>query len=336
MKISNLRIGNLQLENSLITAPMAGVTSRAFREILKEFGAGLVTTEMVSAKALVYGNKQSFQLLELAGEEQPISVQLCGHEPDFMAQGAKIAVERGAALIDINCGCPAPKIVKNGDGSKLLATPNLIEEIVTAVKQAVDVPVTIKIRKGWDEPEETGLGAALAGERGGADAITVHGRYRQQFYSGKADWDFIRNVKEAVGVPVIGNGDLFSGVDCLDMLTQTGCDGFMMARGLMGNPWLVQEALAALKGEEPPSVNWEQRFSIARRHLRREVELQGEHTGVLEMRKHLAWYIKGMPKAAQFRQAINTKEGADGVEALLDQYQQYLLEREKDSSLGLE
>ena len=325
MKESNaLHIGNVRLENPLITAPMAGVTSRAFREILKEMGAGLVTTEMVSAKALVYENKQSLQLLELEGESQPIAVQLCGHEPEVFAKAAKMAVERGAAIIDINCGCPAPKIVKNGDGSRLLETPRLIEELVAAVKDAVSVPVTIKIRRGWDEPEETGLAAALAGERGGADAITVHGRYRAQFYSGEADWDFIRRVKEAVSLPVIGNGDLFSGADCVRRLLETGCDGLMLGRGLMGNPWLVQESLAALNGKEPPAVSWQERFAVARRHLAREVELQGEHTGVLEMRKHLAWYIKGMPKAALFRQRLNTGETYAQVAAMLDEYERYL------------
>lgn len=318
-----MNIGNITLENPIITAPMAGVTSRAFREILKEMGAGLVTTEMVSAKALCYENKQSLQLLELE-EKQPISVQLCGHEPDVMAKAAKMAVVRGAAIIDINCGCPAPKIVKNGDGARLLETPQLIEEIVRAVKGAVSVPVTIKIRKGWDEPEEIGLAAALAGERGGADAVTVHGRYRAQFYSGQADWDFIRRVKEAVAIPVIGNGDIFSGTDCVKMLAETGCDGLMLGRGLMGNPWLVKEALAALAGREAEAVSWQERFAVARRHLRREAALQGEHTGVLEMRKHLAWYIKGMPKATLFRQNINTGESLEQVEKLLSAYEQYL------------
>lgn len=318
-----MNIGNIRLENPIITAPMAGVTSRAFREILKNMGAGLVTTEMVSAKALCYENKQSLQLLELE-QEQPISVQLCGHEPEVMAKAAKMAEARGAAIIDINCGCPAPKIVKNGDGARLLETPGLIEEIVRAVKEAVSVPVTIKIRKGWDEPMETGLEAALAGERGGADAITVHGRYRAQFYSGVADWDFIRRVKEAVAIPVIGNGDVFSGADCLKMLAETGCDGIMLGRGLMGNPWLVKECLAALAGEQFPEISWEERFAIARRHLKREAELQGEHTGVLEMRKHLAWYIKGMPKAALFRQKINTGETLVQVEEMLLEYEEYI------------
>lgn len=323
-----MKIGNLTIENPIITAPMAGVTSRAFREILKDMGAGLVTTEMVSAKALVYENKQSLQLLELEGECPPIAVQLCGHEPLILAQAAKMAAARGAAIIDINCGCPAPKIVKNGDGSRLLETPALIEEIVAAVKKAVSIPVTIKIRKGWDAPEETGMAAALAGERGGADAITVHGRYRAQYYSGTADWDFIRRVKAAVTVPVIGNGDLFTGADCVRMRHETHCDGLMIGRGLMGNPWLVRDALEALDGKESEAVSWKERFNIARRHLAREVELQGEHTGILEMRKHLAWYIKGMPKAALFRQQINTGETFAQVEKLLLDYETYLQQRE--------
>ena len=324
-----MNIGNIRLENPMITAPMAGVTSRAFREILKEMGAGLVTTEMVSAKALVYENKQSLQLLELEGESWPIAVQLCGHEPDVLAAAAKMAVARGAAIIDINCGCPAPKIVKNGDGSRLLETPQLIEELVSAVKGAVSVPVTMKIRRGWEAPEETGLAAALAGERGGADAITVHGRYRAQFYSGEADWNFIRRVKEAVSVPVIGNGDLFSGADCVRRLAETGCDGLMLGRGLMGNPWLVREALRVLDGKEPLAVSPQERFAVARRHLAREVQIQGEHTGVLEMRKHLAWYIKGMPKAALFRQQINTGETYTQVADMLTAYETYLEEQQE-------
>lgn len=323
-----MNIGHICLENPIITAPMAGVTSRAFREILKDMGAGLVTTEMISAKALVYQNKQSLHLLELEGEVSPIAVQLCGHEPDVLARAAKMAVDRGAAIIDLNCGCPAPKIVKNGDGSRLLERPALIEEMVRAVKHAVPVPVTVKIRRGWAAPEETGMAAALAGERGGADAITVHGRYGSQYYSGEADWDFIRRVKEAVRVPVIGNGDLFSGADCVRRLAESGCDGIMLGRGLMGNPWLVQEALLALAGKQSPAIPWAERFAVARRHLEREVVLQGEHTGILEMRKHLAWYIKGMPKASLFRQQINTGETLEQVKALLQDYEHYLFTKE--------
>ena len=315
-----MNIGNIQLKNPVITAPMAGVTSRAFREILSSFGAGLVTTEMISAKALVYENKQSLELLTLE-ETRPIVVQLCGHEPEFLARAAVMAEQRGASVIDINCGCPAPKIVKNQDGSRLLAQPKLIETIIREVKKAVSCPVTMKIRKGWEGPQETGLVAAVAGEQGGADAITVHGRYRQQFYTGEADWDFVRRVKEAVSCPVIGNGDLFSGSDCLRMLDQTHCDGIMLGRGLMGNPWLVREALAVLAGENPPSVSAEERFAVAKRHLAREVELMGEYIGVREMRKHLAWYIKGMPKAAVFRNLLNSKETFDQVETALLEYE---------------
>ncbi|MEN3005830.1 tRNA dihydrouridine synthase DusB [Dehalobacterium formicoaceticum] len=301
-----MKIGSLVLANPVISAPMAGITDKAFREILKSMGAGMVSAEMVSDKALTYGNRNTLELLDIQGEASPLCVQIFGSEPDVMAEAAVIVAEMGAHVIDINMGCPAPKIVRNGEGSALMRHPILAGEIIQAVVQAVQVPVTVKMRKGWDESSVNALEIAQIAEKMGAAAITVHGRTRDQFYSGQADWSIIRRVKQAVAIPVLGNGDIWSAEDGLRMMEATGCDGVMIARGMLGNPWLVQNTVAMLKdGGETAAPDLEVRMALARAHLARVVELKGEVQGIKQMRKHLAWYIRGIRDASRIRTEIN-------------------------------
>lgn len=313
-----MKIGNVALVNPVLTAPMAGITDKAFREILKKMGAGMVSTEMVSDKALTYGNRHTLELLDIEGDGYPVCVQIFGSEPDVMAEAAQIVESRGAHVIDINMGCPAPKIICNGEGSALMKNPELAGKIVKAVVNSVKVPVTVKMRKGWDGNSVNAVQVAQIAEDMGAKAVTVHGRTRDQFYSGRADWDIIAAVKKAVQIPVVGNGDIWAEEDARQMMETTGCDGVMIARGMLGNPWLVQKTVNILHGNlasDSPGIS--DKMQMAREHLHRVVELKEEIMGVKQMRKHLAWYIRGIRDAARIRTEINRLTKKQEIDNLL-------------------
>ncbi len=321
-----LQIGNITLKNRVVLAPMAGVTDLPFRLLIKEQGCGLVCSEMVSAQALVYGNRRTFKLLTTDPRERPVSIQLFGSDPETMARAAQILAEYPLDIIDLNMGCPAPKVVKNGEGAALLTDPARAARLVQAVTAAVSCPVTVKMRTGWAPGEEIAPQLAVLCAEAKAAALTVHARYREQFYSGHADWSVIKGVKAAVSIPVIGNGDLFSVADALRMQEETGCDGVMLGRGVLGNPWLVRETVAALAGQPlPPPPTIEERFTLIRRHFNAQLRFRGEMQGVKEMRKHLIWYLKGFPGAARARQRLNTAPTQQAVLEILEEYENELL-----------
>lgn len=321
-----MQIGNLKLESNVLLAPMAGVTDRAFRRITKPFGPALMYTEMVSGKALHYKNQRTEVLLATEQEEQPVAAQIFGHEPEIMAEIAAVSHLDDVKLVDINMGCPAPKIVNNGDGSALMKSPELAGEIIRRVCDSAKVPVTVKIRKGWNDNSVNAVEMAKIAEQNGAAAITVHGRTREQFYSGTADWEIIRQVKEAVSVPVIGNGDITDGKSARRMLEETGCDGIMIGRAAQGNPWIFAQVNHYLQaGEELPPPALEERVAVARKHFCLLTEYKGEHRGVLEGRKHMAWYFKGICGGARLRERVNQAQTAEEMESILD----WILENEK-------
>ncbi len=316
-----MKIKNLNLENNLILAPMAGVTDKAFRLITKPFGPDLMYTEMVSGKGLFYKSKKTANLLETDPEEEPVAVQLFGHEPDVLAEIADKALSYGAKLIDINMGCPAPKITGNGDGSALMKNPTLAGEIVKAVTKAVDVPVTVKFRAGWDSGHINAVEFAKICEESGATAITVHGRTREQFYSGYSDNNIIKAVKEAVSIPVIGNGDITDGPSAKKMIDETNCDAVMVGRGAQGNPWIFKEIIHYLKSGEvlpPPSVT--ERKNVALKHLDLLIKYKGDHRGVLEGRKHMSWYFKGLKGGNVLRTEINKALSQDEMINLIEKF----------------
>ncbi len=304
-----LRIGNVTFDNNLILAPMAGVTDLPFRFLCREQGCGLSVTEMVSAKAILYKNKNTNELLSVSDQEGPVSVQLFGSDPDIMANMAAAIESRPFALIDVNMGCPVPKIVNNGEGSALMKDIKLAEKILTAMVKAVKKPVTVKFRKGFTEEDCNAVEFARMAESSGVAAIAVHGRTREQYYSGTADWDIIRQVKEAVSIPVIGNGDVFKPEDAKALIDQTGCDGVMIARGAKGNPWIFSRTLHYLEtGEllQPPTPA--EISEMILRHGTMQAEHKGETVAMREMRKHMAWYTAGLPHSAKLRNDINQVE----------------------------
>ena len=304
-----LKIGNVTLENNVILAPMAGVTDLPFRLLCKEQGAGLLCMEMVSAKAVHYNNKNTEALMEIHPDEQPVSLQLFGSEPDIMAETAARIEERPFAILDVNMGCPVPKVVNNYEGSALMKEPKLVGEIVTALVKAIKKPVTVKIRKGFDDDHVNAVEIAKIIEASGAAAIAVHGRTREQYYSGKADWDIIRQVKEAVSIPVIGNGDVTDAVSAKKLMDETGCDGIMIGRASRGNPWIFKEITQYLDtGILPERPSMEEVRNTILRHAALQLEFKGEYTGIREMRKHVAWYTAGYPHSAKLRRMVNEME----------------------------
>jgi nifR3 family TIM-barrel protein len=318
--MQQLKIGNVTLENRVILAPMAGVTDLPFRLLCREMGAGLVCMEMVSAKAIYYNNKNTEELLEVHPGEMPASLQLFGSDPDIVAQMAARIEERPYAFIDFNMGCPVSKVVNNGEGSALMKNPKLVEELLTKLVKAVQKPVTVKIRKGFDDEHVNAVEIAKIAENCGVAAIAVHGRTRMQYYSGKADWDIIRRVKEAVSVPVIGNGDVTGPESAKALMEQTGCDGVMIGRAAQGNPWIFRETTTYLdNGILLPRPTHQEKKEIVLRHAALQEQYKGEYTAVREMRKHLAWYTVGMPHSARFRGMINTLETMEELRSAVDE-----------------
>lgn len=310
-----MKIGNVEIKNNVFLAPMAGITDLAYRSICKEFGAGLVYTEMISAKGIYYNDEKTKLLTQIDEKERPVAIQIFGSDADIMANVAKMMSEK-ADIIDINMGCPAPKVVKNDDGSKLMLNPVLIDEITYKVVKSSTVPVTVKIRKGWNDENVNAVEIAKILEKNGVSAVAVHGRTREQFYSGIADWDIIKKVKESVNIPVIGNGDIIDIDSANKMIEYTGCDAIMVGRAALGKPWIFKEIIEQKKID----MKQEELYKIIKKHYDLLSELKGEYIAVREMRKHISWYIKGLPLATQIRNQINMLESKEEVLELLYMY----------------
>lgn len=316
-----LKIGNVELNNNIILGPMAGLTDRPFRIICEKYNPGLVVTEMVSSKALFYDDSKTKLLLNTKDEKRPISVQIFGSDIESMKYATEyLCKNKIADIIDINMGCPAPKVTKNGDGSKLLLDLDKVYEIVKAVVEVSTVPITVKIRKGWDKDHIVAVEAAKIIEKAGASAITIHGRTRSEFYSGNADWDIIRLIKEAVNIPVIGNGDVKTPEDAKKMIDETQCDGVMISRGSLGNPWIFEQVNDYLENGKYREISLEEKEQNLLQHIELEVEEKGENTGIKEMRKHVCYYIKGEKDASEFRNRVNHLETKEEVFEAIKKY----------------
>jgi len=313
-----MKIGSVELKNNIILAPMAGVSDLPFRLLCTEQGAGMTCMEMISAKAVLYNNRNTESLLEIHPDEKCVSLQLFGSEPEIMAEIAKRIEDRPFSVLDINMGCPVPKIVNNHEGSALMKNPELVYDIVNAVSNAISKPVTVKIRKGFDEDHVNAVEVAKAAEAAGAKAVAVHGRTREQFYSGKADWSIIKAVKEGLSIPVIGNGDVCSGEDAKRMLSETGCDGVMIGRAAEGNPFVFKEVTAFMAGEEYVKPSLEEVRATILRHADLQLQYKGEYVGIREMRKHLSWYLKGFEGACRLRKEINEMETFDELRRIIE------------------
>ena len=322
--IRTLQIGNVTLENNLILAPMAGVSDLQFRLLCREQGAGLVCMEMVSAKAILYKNRNTEELLTIDSKEHPVSLQLFGSDPDIISEIAKQIEERPFDILDLNMGCPVPKVVNNGDGSALMKNPRLAGEIIEKTARAIKKPLTVKIRKGFDDAHVNAVELAHIAQESGAAAVAVHGRTREQYYAGHADWDIIRQVKEAVSIPVIGNGDIRTPEDVAAMAEQTGCDGYMIARGAEGNPWIFRQILHYFDtGEHLARPDFSEVTEMLLRHAKMQIDCKGDYTGIREIRKHAAWYTAGYRNSSKLRGRINEVENYEQLEALFREVESY-------------
>lgn len=321
----SLKLKNITIEGNLILAPMAGVTDLPFRLLCKEQGADFIYTEMVSAKGILYNNKNTESLLVVKDEERPVALQIFGADPVIMSEMAKRIEDKDFDVLDINMGCPVPKVVNNGEGSALMKDPRLAGEIIYKISRAIKKPVTVKIRKGFHALDANAVEMAKIAEESGAAAVAVHGRTREQYYSGKADWDIIKQVKEAVKIPVIGNGDIFTPQDAKEILNYTGCDGIMLARGAKGNPWIFRQIKTYLNtGTIEGRPNIEEVIQMIVRHAALQIQFKGEFTGIREMRKHVDWYTVGYPKSSKLRKQVNEVENLAALESLLEKYKSSL------------
>ena len=316
-----MKIGNVELKNKVFLSPMAGVTDLPFRLICKEQNCGMLYTEMINAKALCYDDENTKKMLKIEEEEHPVAVQIFGSDPEYMGKAAQIMNKYPNEILDINMGCPAPKVVKNGDGSALMKNPELTRKVLTPVVQNSEKPVTLKIRKGWDDNSVNAVEIAKIAEECGISALAIHGRTREQYYSGKADWDIIKEIKDNISIPVIGNGDIFSVEDSINMLNKTNCDAIMIGRGAQGNPWIFKRINHYMQtGEILPEPTLEEKMNTAIKHLNLAVEEHGEYVAVREMRKHIAWYLKGLRNSARIRDEINKIESHQEVVDKLNAY----------------